>query len=480
MTIEPTPKQETLIAAALSGKYTMILFGGAVGGAKTAGLYLLFLIAQRVYPGIQIYFVRKDLATIERNSYATWNEITQKFGVPSGLKTDRRSDNKNPRLEFHNGSNLFFFGENYDKDKDLLRWSGLIPNWFFADEINELTEKAYKKMYERAGRYQLAKGKNPKPLIVGTCNPSRGWVKDQIYDKWGKGELPDHILYIPSKVTDNKHLPKAYIENLKNLPKYEYSVFVEGNWNIQLKTGGEFLKSFELEQHVKPVRVNKNNTLHISIDSNVLPYIAISIWQIEKEHKITSEETYTKYHCIQVNELPAKDPINTARKSALNLSKWLKDIGYEDKLFIYGDPTTKNSNNIDDDKKSFFTLFTETLKNEGFYTQDKMSRSNKSVSSMGDFVNAIFEDRIKEIDITIGETNKESINDYIETKQDKDGGILKKRVTDPKTKTSYEPNGHIVDNLKDFICQAFSVEFRNFQKKLNDIAPVVGLRIKFK
>ena len=61
MIIEPTKKQEQMIAAALSGKYTMILFGGAVGGAKTAGLYLLFLIAQKIFPGIQVYFVRKDL-----------------------------------------------------------------------------------------------------------------------------------------------------------------------------------------------------------------------------------------------------------------------------------------------------------------------------------------------------------------------------------------------------------------------------------
>jgi phage terminase large subunit len=477
MTIEPTKKQETMIAAALSGKYTMILFGGAVGGAKTAGLYLLFLIAQKIYPGIQVYFVRKDLATIERNSYATWNEITQKYGIPQGLKNDRRSDQKNPRLEFNNGSNLFFFGENYDKDKDLLRWSGLVPNWFFADEINELTEKAYKKMFERAGRYQLAKGRNPHPLIVGTCNPSQGWVKEQIYDKWEKGILPNHILYIPSKVTDNPHLPEAYIENLKNLPKYEYSVYVEGNWNIQLKTGGEFLKSFELDRHVRPVRINKDIILHISIDSNVLPYIAVSVWQIEKEYIIGSEN-YTKYHCFQVNELPAKDPINTARKSALNLVKWLQEIDYNDKLMIYGDPTTKNSNNIDEDKKSFFTLFTETLKNNGFEIQDKMTISNKSVSAMGDFVNAIFEKRIKEIEIIIGENCKTSINDYIETKQDKDGGILKKRITDPKTKATYEPTGHFTDNLKDFICQAFAPEFRNFKRKINDIAPIVGYRNK--
>ena len=40
--IKFTEKQYELIENALSGDYTFILFGGAVGGAKTVGLFLLF------------------------------------------------------------------------------------------------------------------------------------------------------------------------------------------------------------------------------------------------------------------------------------------------------------------------------------------------------------------------------------------------------------------------------------------------------
>ena len=74
------------------------------------------------------------------------------------------------------------------------------------------------------------------------------------------GTLPETWSYIPAKITDNVdkngnlNLPQAYIDNLKNLPKFEYMVFVEGNWDIQLKTGGEFLRSFELSKHVKPIK----------------------------------------------------------------------------------------------------------------------------------------------------------------------------------------------------------------------------------
>ena len=460
MTITPTDKQMQLIEAALSGKYSMILFGGAVGGAKTAGLFLLYLIAQRVYPGIQVYFVRKDLATIERNSYATWNEITGKFGTPQSLVKDRRADTKNPRLEFANGSRLIFFGENYDKDKDLTRWSGLIPNWFFADEINELTHSAYLKMYERAGRYQIANGNTPPPLIVGTCNPSRGWVKEEIYDKWENGTLPAHILYIPSKITDNPNLPDAYVQNLKNLPKYEYLVYVEGNWNIQLKSGGEFFKNFELDKHVTPLDTHPEERIHISIDSNVLPYIAVTCWQLQKKG-----EGWT---AKQTHELPIRDPDNTARKAGARVGRWLQSIGYNQKVFLYGDPTTTARNNIDDEKKSFLDLFVEGLLNEGYEADKRFYTKATGVASTGDFINAIYEGKIPGVDIVISEYCKESINDYIETKQDKDGGILKKRVTDPKTKQSYEEHGHLSDTKRYFLCKVFDNEFNQFQNRFSD------------
>ena len=39
---------------------------------------------------------------------------------------------------------------------------------------------------------------------------------------------------------------------------------------------------------------------------------------------------------------------------------------------------------------------------------------------------------------------------------------MKKRETNPKTKTSFEPHGHLTDTFKDFMCQAFNSEFRRF------------------
>lgn len=453
--IEPTAKQQDLIEAAISGRYRLILFGGAIGGAKTAGLYLLFLIAQRLWPGLRVYFIRKNLPDITNNAYATWDELTGRYGIPRSLKRDRRFNSSNPYLEFKNGSRLIFFGENYDKDKELNRWKGLIPNWFFADEINELQYKTYLKMFERAGRFMLPKGDQPHPLIVGTCNPSQGWVKTEIYDKYKDGTLPPHMLYIPAKITDNPHLNQEYVENLKNLPVYQYQVFVEGNWDIKLKTGGEALKSFELDRHVVADSRELETIIHISIDNNTYPYITTTVWQIIKQDD--------RYTIRQINELLAKDPDNSAPKAGKKTAQYLRNIEYEDKIFVYGDPTTQARNTIDENKRSFYDKYTEQLKN--WRIEKRMWKSNRSVSRMIDFVNSIMAGEHKDISFEVNEKCTTSISDYVETKQDVDGSVLKKRITDPETKISYEQNGHIVDTMKDFICQAFADRYRRYTGK---------------
>lgn len=468
--IELSPKQTEAMQALESEEFDFILYGGAIRGGKTVwGLSALLVLCQ-IFAKSRWCVIREDMEKIRTTT------------IPSFTKLEASGKLRQSPYEYlhPNGSVILFKSENYAQDKDLDWMKGLEVNGILFEEINECQEKTLYKAFERSGTWIIKDAKyQPKPIVLGTCNPTFGWVKELVYNRWKLNDLPKRWKYIPAKITDNVdkfgklNLPQAYIDNLNNLPRFEYMVFVEGNWDIQLKTGGEFLKSFELEKHVRPIKIDINNTIHVSIDSNVLPYIAVSIWQIEKEH-IIGTDNFTKYHCKQVHELPARDPINTARKAAGNLVQWLHQIGYTDKIFIYGDPTTKNSNNIDDNKKSFFDLFTETLSSNGFLVLDKMTKSNKSVSSMGDFVNAILENRMNNIDICINETNKVSINDYIETKQDKDGGILKKRETDPKTKSSFEPNGHICDNFKDFICQAFESDFINFQRGKRDFEVYVG------
>ena len=454
MTYEFTPKQLEAFEALQSEKYNFILYGGAIRGGKSVwGLCSLIVLCE-IFPGSRWCVVRENTDRLRTTT------------IPSFLKISPKGKlRQNPYEYYHwNGSTILFKGENIQKDPDLDSFKGLEVNGFLFEEINECQKVTLYKGFERAGSWIIPNAKvRPNPIILATCNPTNGWVKDLIYIPWRKGELPDKWIYIPAKITDNPHIPPEYIENLKNLPRYEYEVFVEGSWDVQLKTGGEFLKGFEPETHIRPLKYDPNSIIHISIDSNVDPYIAVTCWQLIKVNDI--------WEIRQIHELPASDPYNTARKAGDQVGWWLRQIGYNQRVFMNGDRSTKNRNNIDDDKRSFYQIFVDSIKRQGFAIEDKFLDHAPSVSLIGDFVNAIFDGTLKFARIIINESCKKSINDYIETKQDKDGSILKKLVVNPKTKVSYQEHGHLTDTLKDFIVQAFYEEFTQFVERFKKLQP---------
>jgi len=269
---------------------------------------------------------------------------------------------------------------------------------------------------------------------------------------------------------DNRYCPperKAYYEGLAKVSEYSYRVYCLGLW-ARRKTGGEFLRGFNEKTHASRILpYNPATTIHISMDSNVYPHIAITCWQLEKKF----ENNQTIWDVNQIHELPASDPENTASAAGRKIVNWLKSIGYVGTVFWYGDRSTKSRNNIDDAKRSFFQIIDETLILAGFRTVDRIHPYAPPVRSMGEFCNAIFTQELTFARIHISRSCKQSINDYLEAKTDKDGGILKIRKADYEGGPSYEHNGHLTDTLKDFIYQAFPDEYSLFVNRHNRLAP---------
>lgn len=260
-----------------------------------------------------------------------------------------------------------------------------------------------------------------------------------------------------------------HYENLKNINEYEYTVYAQGLWGKRI-TGGEFLNGFKMAQHVKYKAYDSTKTIHLSLDYNVLPYIAITCIQLTKKEDNT-------WLVNIFREAPCRDPFNSAKKAGESIGSWLRKIGYNQTVFIYGDRSTKNRNGIDDDKRSFFDIFTGAIKASGYKIEDKMAKFAPSVSTLGDFVNAVFDGSLTFAEIIVNPDCKTIINDYIDTKKDKDGTILKRKVKDERTGITYEPNGHFVDNLKDFMYQTFTTEFERFQNRFQTPKPLQSQNI---
>ena len=251
---------------------------------------------------------------------------------------------------------------------------------------------------------------------------------------------------------------KALYEGYKNSKNnsYWYQTYTLGLWGYR-RTGGQFLKCFDESIHTKDIEPGKG-TFHIVVDNNVSPYVSVEIWQIDQSNK-------TLY---QVDELPCRTPHNTASKAALEVVKWLNARGYNDTVFVYGDPSANAKSTTDDDGKSFFEKFISTIR-QTYNVHNRVKKSAPRVAASGDFINEIYESNYMGWKIIIALKCRLSIEDYVMTQEAPDGTILKKRVIDKDTKQSYEKYGHLTDCKRYFITTVLEYEFQQYGRKNSKI-----------
>ena len=439
---------------------------------------------------------RKTGATISDSIYKTFWEAVK------GLKLDAFFKPVEGQIRCFNGSYITFKGlDDPEKIKGLESYQ-----YVFCEEVSEFDETDFKQIRKRLrGR----KGQK----IISAFNPisEDHWVKKNIFDKEKllevdnhlEGKLKDNItgkvlgkeyseiaqkwtnsaklIFNPRTKEYDTHNPdmvimrSTYLNNFwvvgspdgtygfydaQVIADFEkdkindysyYLVYALGEWGT-IKTGGEFFRNFEIGKHVGRYEYNENYPIHITIDNNVLPYISIGFWQI-----ITGNVNSAR----QIHEIPAEEPFNTVSKASGAAVTFLNDIGHKDKIFLYGDVSTKSGNTIDDDKLSFFDKFKAGLE-KSFVVEERMPKTNPSVAMSGEFINAIYAGVVKSINIGIDESCKVSINDYSRVKKDVNGAILKQRIKNKETGQTYEQYGHFSDTKRYFITEAFNKEYTKF------------------
>ena len=437
----PTEKQKE--AHRLLKQNRQVLYGGAVRGAKSYWGCMEIITLCFQYPNSRWLMLRASLPVLRATLLRTFSENFLNKGFDAYVKDFNQTSLV---LTWNNGSQIVFMAESYDTDKELNRFRGLEINGAFIDEVNEIQEQTFDKVVERSGSWFHSKGCPTKILM--SCNPSQNWVKSRFYDKWEKNQLPDGVAYIQAKITDNPHVPQDYIENLKLLPRYQYMAFVEGNWNISIKVGGEFYKCFELDSHVSDVSYNPNLPLHISWDDNVNPYLPCGIFQIKgKELRM-------------IDEITGVSPNNTVKAVCNEIIR--KYNGHKAGMFVYGDATANKEDTKLEKGYNFYRLIIENLRQ--FNPSSRVLSSNPSVVMRGNWINTILEKNIGDIVVKIGANCKTSINDFVLLKEAADGTKLKEMETDPKTKVRYQKVGHFTDLFDYIMCSAFANEFEMYQR----------------
>lgn len=473
----------------------IIMYGGSSSG-KTYSVAQAILIFT-LWEGTNTLVMRKVGASIRDTVYQDFKTAADQLGITHLFKFN---DGNKIITCLQNNARVVFKGlDDAEKIKGLSSFKRVV-----LDELSEFDETDYKQIRLRLRGIEGQQ-------IIGTFNPIKEthWIKKKVFDKQKWHDIPMEVVIdgqlIPEELTKVKsikmneprimmhkrtgemieHAPDTvviqttYLNNFwvvgspdgtygyydeqciatfeydrEHDPDY-YNVYALGEWGV-IRTGSEFFGSFNRGNHVAETVYDPSLPVHLSVDSNVLPYISISFWQIaiDSSHK----------QIRQIDEICAESPNNTVRKAARLTAKRLQAMGVC-KVILHGDASTRAANNIDDEKRSFHDLFIDTLQKEGIEVEDKVSNRNPSVPMSGEFINAIYDNNLPGISIIIGENCHMSTEDYMSVQKDVNGGILKTKVKNKITMQTYEEHGHISDTKRYVVVDMLHEEFFAFSNR---------------
>ena len=489
----------------------IILFGGSSSGKSYSVAQLILIMT--LWDGENTIVMRKVGASISKTIYEDFKVAAKQLGVFSMFKF---KDGVRQIICIPNGAKIDFGGlDDPEKIKGISNYKRVV-----LDEWSEFTSEDYKQVRKRL------RGKKGQQIIT-TFNPIKEthWIKKEVFDieKWHDVPMELEIAgtKIPIELTTVKsirmneakmilnprtkeieeHAPdtviiqSTYLNNFWvvgspdgtygyydeqciadfekdriNDPDY-YNVYALGEWGV-IRTGSEFFGSFNRGKHTGDICYDPTLPIHISVDSNVLPYISCTYWQVAIDGD--------KYHIRQIGETCADSPNNTVRKAAKLVAQKLHDmlgsvrpirargndrVEHNPNIILHGDASTRAANNIDDEKRSFHDLFIDTLKKEGIDVEDKVSNKNPSVPMSGEFINAIFDGILPDLDISICEQCKTSIEDYMSVQKDVNGAILKTKVKNKITMQTYEEHGHLSDTFRYVVIDILREQFLLFSNR---------------
>lgn len=460
-------------------KYTLdpsvryiVLYGGSSSAKSFSVAQILSILAY--YEECSMLVMRKVGASIEKTIYADFKAAIN--GIEGFAECCRFKQNS---IVFNDGGKIDFSGlDDPEKIKGISQYKRV-----FLDELSEYDEMDFKQI-----RLRL-RGQEGQQIIAA-FNPisEEHWIKKKWFDQetWhdvpmaitiGNEELPPELCAVksvrmnseklilnPNTGEYDRHAPdtiviqSTYLNNFWvvgspdgsygyydyqaianfendriNDPDY-YQVYALGEWG-HIRTGAEFFPSFNRGVVCGKFPFNPELPIHISMDSNVLPYVTACFFQ--KEYRPDDVQQVT-----QIDELPIESPNNSARKAAKVIAAKLREYNYTSKVYLHGDASGKAANTIDPNNRSFFDLVIDELEHEGFEVEDCIGNKNPAVATTGEFINAVWDGRVPGVSIRIDNNCTTSIDDYQAVQKDENGAIAKQKVTNPVTKQKYEAHGH--------------------------------------
>jgi len=232
---KPLPKQK-LFHDTQKDNINMVLFGGAVGGAKSHAMVMDAVKYCMKYKGSTATIIRRTFPELQ-------GSIIDKFleYIPKELYQYKTAEKV---AKFINGSQLKF--SYLERDADKYRHQGVEYGYIGFDEVTHIVPSAFK--------YMLSRLRNPyghPNFLRATANPDgayKEFVKEYFIDPAPENEVytDEHGLtrqYIPARLDDNPYLDgETYKKQLAHLPDNERIALLEGSWDFVDQEGAYYAK----------------------------------------------------------------------------------------------------------------------------------------------------------------------------------------------------------------------------------------------
>lgn len=414
----------------------LILFGGAGSGKSVFAVQKMLL--RIVYEGNHRILVLRKVARANRlSTFALIKDMIKKWNLDFDLRINNTL--QEIHLPFFKSSIYFTGLDDVEKLKSI---ANITIIWI--EEASELNENDFDQINLRLrGETDFYK------QIIVTFNPidESHWLKRKFFDEHFLGSFALKTTYLDNQFIDNDY--KQVLENNFLTNENYYRIYVKGEWG-RISNGGEFYKHFSMQKHViKNLDYDSDLPLHITFDFNVLPFVACTIWQIEKKQD--------KWAAYCIDEICLQPPKNRTENVCLEIQK--RYPNYKHNCLIYGDPSGKNESAMTQQGVNNFTIIQDRLGLSG--NAFRVMKSSFGVKMRGLFIDSILYGNT-EIDIFINANCKKTIEEFLYLQEGQDGLKLKKRVKDATTGASYEERGHIADSLEYLFVVAFYKEFAKF------------------
>lgn len=290
------PKQNNAVYYLKDEETTELVYGGAAGGGKSAlGCIWLIECCQK-YPGSRWFMGRAVLKKLKETTLKTFFDESTKLNV-----NDQWEYKENKGLiKWLNGSEIVLLElKYYPKDPDYDYLGSLEVTGGFIDEIPQIKFKAWTTAKSRI-RYRLKDycfecGCQEKkevlehktigditipdkwicsnghtttgviPKLLGTCNPSKGWVYKFFFKAWRLTQLPIFRKFIQSLPSDNPYLPESYILVLDQMDEASRQRLKLGNWEYDDDKSA--MISYEaIMDYWNPGHIERGGTRYLTID----------------------------------------------------------------------------------------------------------------------------------------------------------------------------------------------------------------------